>query len=69
VLGIRTVGTELATYLTILAANLRQLGAGGGVPAERIPRGEPPNLARRGEIATKTQKLRPALPWAAGRML
>ena len=29
--------------------------------AERIPRGKPPNLARRGEIATKTQKLRPAL--------
>jgi hypothetical protein len=36
-------------------------GAGGGVPAERIPRGKPPDLARRGEIATKTQKLRPAL--------
>ena len=31
------------------------------MPAERIPRGKPPNLARRGEIATKTQKLRPAL--------
>jgi hypothetical protein len=25
-------------------------GGGGGVPAERIPRGKPPNLARRGEI-------------------
>jgi hypothetical protein len=37
-------------------------GAGGGVPAERTPRGKPPGLARRGEIATKTQKLRPALP-------
>jgi hypothetical protein len=37
-------------------------GAGGGVrPAGRIPRGKPPDLARRGEIATKTQKLRPAL--------
>lgn len=36
-------------------------GAGGGVPAERIPRGKPPDLARRGEIVTKTQKLRPAL--------
>ena len=33
-------------------------GAGGGVPAERIPRGKPPGLARRGEIVTKTQKLR-----------
>jgi hypothetical protein len=32
------------------------------VSAGRIPRGTaPPNLARRGEIATKTQKLRPAL--------
>jgi hypothetical protein len=31
------------------------------VPAERIPRDKPPDLARRGEIATKTQKLRPAL--------
>jgi hypothetical protein len=31
------------------------------VPAERIPRGKPPDLARRGEIATKTQELRPAL--------
>jgi hypothetical protein len=29
------------------------------VSAERIPRGTPPNLARRGEIATKTQKPRP----------
>jgi hypothetical protein len=36
-------------------------GVGGGVPSERIPRGTPPNLARRGEIATKTQELRPAL--------
>ena len=36
-------------------------GAGGGVPAERIPRDKPPNLARRAEIVTKTQKLRPAL--------
>jgi hypothetical protein len=38
-------------------------GIGGGVSAERIPRGTPPNLARRGgtggEIATKTQELRP----------
>ena len=33
-------------------------GVGGGVPAERIPRGKPPGLARRGEIATKTQKLK-----------
>jgi hypothetical protein len=32
------------------------------VSAERIPRGKPPNFARRGEVvATKTQKLRPAL--------
>ena len=30
-------------------------GAGGGVSAERIPRGTPPHLARRGEISTKTQ--------------
>jgi hypothetical protein len=37
-------------------------GVGGGVPTERIPRdSKPPNLARRGEIATKTQKLRSAL--------
>jgi hypothetical protein len=36
-------------------------GVGGGVSAERIPRGKPPNLARRGEIATKAQELRPAL--------
>jgi hypothetical protein len=37
-------------------------GVGGGVSDERIPRGTaPPNLAGRGEIATKTQKLRPAL--------
>ena len=36
-------------------------GAGGGVPAERTPRGKPPDLARRGEIVTKTQELRPAL--------
>jgi hypothetical protein len=36
-------------------------GPGGGVPTERIPRGKPPGLARRGEIVTKTQKLRPAL--------
>jgi hypothetical protein len=36
-------------------------GVGGGLSAGRIPRGTPPNLARRGEIATKTQKLRPAL--------
>jgi hypothetical protein len=32
------------------------------VPTKRLPRDKPPNLARRGEIATKTQKqLRPAL--------
>jgi hypothetical protein len=31
------------------------------VSAERIPRGKPPNLARRGKIVTETQKLRPAL--------
>jgi hypothetical protein len=30
-------------------------------PAERIPRGKPPDLVRRGEIVTKTQELRPAL--------
>ena len=36
-------------------------GVGGGVSTERIPRGKPPHLARRGEIATKTQELRPAL--------
>jgi hypothetical protein len=34
-------------------------GTGGGVPVERIPLGTPPNLARRGEIATKTQEPRP----------
>jgi hypothetical protein len=28
---------------------------------ERIPRGTSPHLARRGEVVTKTQKLRPAL--------
>ena len=33
-------------------------GAGGGVPAERVPRGKPLGLARRGEIVTKTQKLK-----------
>jgi hypothetical protein len=37
-------------------------GVGGGASTERIPRSTPPHLARRGEIATKTQKLRPALP-------
>jgi hypothetical protein len=36
-------------------------GVGGGVSTERIPRDKPPNLARRGEIATKAHKLRPAL--------
>ena len=36
-------------------------GVGGGVSTERIPRDKPPNFARRGEIATKTQELRPAL--------
>jgi hypothetical protein len=37
-------------------------GVGGGVSTERtLARGKPPNLARRGEIATKTQELRPAL--------
>ena len=38
-------------------------GVGGGVSTERIPRGKPPNLERRGEIVTKTktQELRPAL--------
>jgi hypothetical protein len=36
-------------------------GVGGGVSAERIPRGKSPNSERRGEIVTKTQKLRPAL--------
>jgi hypothetical protein len=34
---------------------------GGGASTERIPRDNPPNLARRGEIATKTHELRPAL--------
>jgi hypothetical protein len=34
-------------------------GAGGGVPTERIPRDKPPNLARRGEIVTKTQTATP----------
>jgi hypothetical protein len=37
------------------------VGVDGGVLTERIPRGKPPNLARRGEVVTKTQKLRPAL--------
>jgi hypothetical protein len=36
-------------------------GSAGGVPAQRIPRVKPPGLARRGEIATNTQKLRLAL--------
>jgi hypothetical protein len=36
-------------------------GVDRGVPTERIPRGTPPNLAWQGEIATKTQELRPAL--------
>jgi hypothetical protein len=31
-------------------------GAGGGVPAERIPRVTPPNLARRGGIANEFKK-------------
>jgi hypothetical protein len=43
------------------AVRQRRAGIGGGVPAERIPRGKPPNVARRGEIATKTQELRPEL--------
>jgi hypothetical protein len=34
----------------------------GRQPTECTPRDKPPDLARRGEIATKTQKLRPALP-------
>jgi hypothetical protein len=38
-------------------------GVGGGVPTERIPRDKPPNPARRGEVVTKTQELRPALSW------
>jgi hypothetical protein len=36
-------------------------GVGGGASTERIPRDKPPNLARRGEISTKSHKLRPAL--------
>jgi hypothetical protein len=41
----------------------RQRGGGrrGGGSAWRIPRGTHPNLARRGELVTKTQELRPAL--------
>jgi hypothetical protein len=40
----------------------RRGSAGGGVSNERIPRDKPPaDLARRGEIVTKAQKLRPAL--------
>jgi hypothetical protein len=31
-------------------------GAGGGVPAGRAPRVNPPNLARRGEIVNKFKK-------------
>jgi hypothetical protein len=31
-------------------------GVGGGVPAERIPRVTPPNLARRGEVVNGTKK-------------
>jgi hypothetical protein len=31
-------------------------GVGGGVPAERIPRVTPPNLARRGEVVNKIKK-------------
>jgi hypothetical protein len=44
------------------AGGAQAAGGFGGVPTERISRGKPHNLARRGEIATKTQKLRPALP-------
>jgi hypothetical protein len=29
---------------------------GGGVPAERIPRVTPPNLARRGEVVNEIKK-------------
>jgi hypothetical protein len=28
---------------------------GGGVPTERIPRDKPPDLARRGEVVTKSE--------------
>jgi hypothetical protein len=37
-------------------------GVGGGASTGHIPRGTPPNLARRSEISTKAQELRPALP-------
>jgi hypothetical protein len=36
-------------------------GVGGRASTERTPRDKPHDLARRGGIATKTQKLRPAL--------
>jgi hypothetical protein len=39
------------------SAGRQRRGVGGGAPTERIPRGTPLHLARRGEIATKTQKL------------
>jgi hypothetical protein len=43
-------------------AGRQRRGSARGVSAWRTPRGTPPDLARRGEISTKTQKLRPALP-------
>jgi hypothetical protein len=43
------------------AVRQRRGPAEGCRPSERIPRGKPPNLARRGEVVTNTQKLIPAL--------
>jgi hypothetical protein len=45
-------------------AGRQRRGSGRGVSAERIPRGTPPNLARRGEVVTKTQELRPTMHMA-----
>jgi hypothetical protein len=58
-------GDRAALYPNQLLSRARRRGASGGrrrnVGRAHPPRGTPPNLARRGEIATKTQKLRPAL--------
>jgi hypothetical protein len=54
--------TQVTGYYTQLgschgpAGGAPSAGVGGGVPAERIPRVTPPNLARRGVIANKFKK-------------
>jgi hypothetical protein len=54
-------GAQIGSCHGPAAGGAPAAGVGGGVSTERTPRGKPPNLARRGEIATKTQELRPAL--------